>query len=62
MEDIDAVFTQSSSATTSEVEAIKWMGHQGVTYSGVLNALDGIAASEGRLVFMTTNYLDVLIY
>ena len=28
--------------------------------SGLLNALDGVASSEGRIVFMTTNYLDRL--
>ncbi|EIW68336.1 hypothetical protein TREMEDRAFT_39838, partial [Tremella mesenterica DSM 1558] len=29
-----------------------------VTLSGLLNALDGVAASEGRLLFCTTNHLD----
>lgn len=32
----------------------------GVTLSGLLNAIDGVAASEGRLLFMTTNHVDVL--
>jgi chaperone BCS1 len=58
MEDVDAVFV--SKTATNEFEAIRWAGHQEVTYSGVLNALDGIAASEGRLLFMTTNYLERL--
>jgi chaperone BCS1 len=31
-----------------------------VTFSGLLNALDGVAASEERLVFMTTNHIDRL--
>jgi len=31
-----------------------------VTMSGLLNALDGVAAQEGRLVFMTTNHVDRL--
>lgn len=31
-----------------------------VTLSGLLNALDGVASSEGRIVFMTTNYLERL--
>ncbi|KAJ3106048.1 hypothetical protein HDU96_008348 [Phlyctochytrium bullatum] len=31
-----------------------------VTLSGLLNAIDGIAAQEGRLVFMTTNHPDRL--
>ena len=29
-----------------------------VSLSGLLNALDGIAATEGRMLFCTTNYLD----
>jgi chaperone BCS1 len=29
-----------------------------LTFSGLLNALDGVASSEGRVVFMTTNYLE----
>lgn len=31
-----------------------------VTMSGLLNALDGVGAQEGRLVFMTTNHVDML--
>jgi chaperone BCS1 len=31
-----------------------------LTFSGLLNALDGVASSEGRILFMTTNYLDRL--
>ena len=31
-----------------------------VTFSGFLNALDGVASSEERIVFMTTNHLDRL--
>lgn len=34
--------------------------HSPLTFSGLLNALDGVAASEGRLVFMTTNHLNRL--
>ena len=30
----------------------------GVSFSGLLNALDGVAAQEGRVVVMTTNYKD----
>ena len=33
---------------------------QVLTLSGLLNALDGIAATEGRIMFMTTNYRDKL--
>ncbi|EGC38598.1 hypothetical protein DICPUDRAFT_28373 [Dictyostelium purpureum] len=31
-----------------------------LTFSGLLNALDGVAASEGRILFMTTNHLEKL--
>lgn len=31
-----------------------------VTFSGLLNALDGVAGSDGRLLFMTTNHLERL--
>lgn len=44
LEDIDRAFTSDSR----------------VTISGLLNALDGVAAQEGRLVFMTTNHVEVL--
>jgi len=30
----------------------------GITLSGLLNAIDGIAASEDRILIMTTNYVD----
>lgn len=29
-----------------------------VTFSGLLNTLDGVASTEARVVFMTTNYLE----
>lgn len=32
----------------------------GVTFSGLLNALDGVASGEERIVFMTTNHLSRL--
>ena len=31
-----------------------------LTFSGFLNALDGVVSSEGRIIFMTTNHLDRL--
>jgi chaperone BCS1 len=31
-----------------------------VTFSGLLNALDGVASSEERIIFMTTNHFDRL--
>lgn len=31
-----------------------------LTFSGLLNALDGVASSEERILFMTTNHLERL--
>ena len=36
----------------------KFGGMGMLTFSGLLNALDGVASAEGRSVFMTTNHLD----
>lgn len=33
-------------------------GMQSLTMSGLLNALDGVASTDGRILFMTTNYVD----
>jgi len=49
MEDIDVAFTDRSRDGSSHV-----------TFSGLLNALDGVAAQEGRLIFLTTNKKEVL--
>jgi mitochondrial chaperone BCS1 len=51
LEDIDAAFTKREKGKDSE---------NGVTFSGLLNALDGAASKEGSVVFMTTNHKDVL--
>jgi chaperone BCS1 len=47
LEDVDVAFTQSD---------LK----QGVSFSGLLNAIDGIAAGDGRILFMTTNHIERL--
>eukprot|EP00667_Euglena_gracilis_P012132 EG_transcript_12438 len=44
VEDVDHAFTQ----------------HSRISLSGLLNAIDGVAAQEGRLLFMTTNHLERL--
>ncbi len=48
LEDVDAVFTSKRESTYT------------VTFSGLLNALDGVTSGEERLVFMTTNHLERL--
>ena len=51
LEDIDAAFVSRDNDT-------QWASS--VTFSGLLNTLDGVASSEERLVFMTTNHIDRL--
>ncbi|CAB4413218.1 unnamed protein product [Rhizophagus irregularis] len=54
LEDIDAAFTQKRQPTDQQ-------GYQSmVTFSGLLNALDGVASSEERIIFMTTNHVELL--
>lgn len=57
LEDIDAAFV---SREENDEQKAAFRGLNRVTLSGLLNALDGVASSEGRIVFMTTNYLDRL--
>ncbi|KAF8643766.1 hypothetical protein AX16_008785 [Volvariella volvacea WC 439] len=53
IEDIDAAFNKR--VQTSED------GYQSsVTFSGFLNALDGVASGEERIIFMTTNHIEKL--
>ncbi|KAI5715314.1 hypothetical protein M8J77_014012 [Diaphorina citri] len=57
LEDIDAAFvTREESSQVSTA----YEGLNSVTLSGLLNCLDGVASSEARLLFMTTNYIDRL--
>lgn len=50
IEDVDAFFTQRAKADTG----VK------VSYSGFINALDGVAAHEGSVVFLTTNHPQLI--
>ncbi|KAH7912204.1 BCS1 N terminal-domain-containing protein [Hygrophoropsis aurantiaca] len=53
IEDVDAAFNKR--VQTSED------GYQSsVTFSGFLNALDGVASGEERIIFMTTNHVERL--
>lgn len=40
------------------VDPVKYQGLGRLTFSGLLNALDGVASTEARIVFMTTNHVD----
>jgi mitochondrial chaperone BCS1 len=53
LEDIDSIFVGRESVQKSR-------GGGGVTFSGLLNALDGIRSQEGRIIFMTTNHREKL--
>ncbi len=50
IEDVDAFFTQRAKADSG----VK------VSYSGFINALDGVAAHEGSVVFLTTNHPQLI--
>jgi mitochondrial chaperone BCS1 len=56
LEDIDAAFPNREES--GEVQGIQHSSD--VTFSGLLNVLDGVAASEERLIFMTTNHIERL--
>jgi len=50
VEDVDAVFTQREGGEK----------RTGVSFSGLLNAIDGVAAQEGSALIMTTNHKEKL--
>lgn len=58
LEDIDAAFGSREAQMKQNPGAFQ--GFSPLTLSGLLNALDGVAESDGRIVFMTTNYADRL--
>lgn len=68
MEDIDAAFTHSATRETSGEDAAAAanpasslaMSASSITLSGLLNAIDGVQAQPGRLLFATTNKYDAL--
>jgi len=55
LEDIDGIFVGRESVSKG-----KGGGARGVTFSGLLNALDGVRSQEGRILFMTTNHREKL--
>lgn len=57
LEDIDAAFV---SREDNKSQKAAFEGLNRVTFSGLLNCLDGVASTEARIVFMTTNYLERL--
>ncbi|KAF9433034.1 hypothetical protein BGZ76_009971 [Entomortierella beljakovae] len=50
IEDVDAAFVQRESKDAAT----------GITFSGLLNSVDGVSAQEGRMLCLTTNHLERL--
>jgi chaperone BCS1 len=55
LEDVDAAFV---SRETSAATESAYAGLSRLTFSGLLNAIDGVTSAEGRILFMTTNYVE----
>jgi len=55
LEDVDVAFANRRVESDPD-------GYRGatVTFSGLLNALDGVASAEERIIFLTTNFVDRL--
>jgi len=51
LEDVDSMFVKREHG---EVK------NNSLTFSGFLNALDGVRAQEGQILFMTTNHIEKL--
>eukprot|EP01132_Coremiostelium_polycephalum_P003100 gene3100-3877_t len=60
IEDIDAAFSSKRSMIGGDDDSNTGSSNSGITYSGLLNSLDGVASQEGRILFMTTNRLQLL--
>jgi len=56
IEDIDQAANEEPDAERD----VRFAGATRVTFSGLLNALDGVTATEERIVFMTTNKFQIL--
>ncbi len=57
IEDIDAMNRGQKTESKSDEKPLSLLG---VTLSGLLNTIDGVASPEGRITIMTTNYPDRL--
>lgn len=73
-EDVDAAFvsdnTYDSDSDSASEEDVKGKAKtrrtesetlsNGITFSGLINTIDGVASQEGRLLFFTTNHYEKL--
>lgn len=53
LEDIDAAFNKRAQSDQQGYQSM-------ITFSGLLNALDGVASAEERIIFLTTNHIEKL--
>ncbi|KAI8084916.1 BCS1 N terminal-domain-containing protein [Halteromyces radiatus] len=53
LEDVDAAFTKRAQSDNQGYQSM-------ITFSGLLNALDGVASAEERIIFLTTNHIEKL--
>jgi len=64
LEDVDAAFKSRDSGDSDEAStshlAYEGSSSSKVTFRGLLNALDGVASTEGRILFVTTNHIEKL--
>jgi chaperone BCS1 len=60
LEDIDAEDLSKSRAALIDEDHQEHSRAHGVSYSGLLNAIDGVDSPEGRILIMTTNHPKVL--
>ncbi|KAI6191522.1 BCS1-like protein [Aphelenchoides bicaudatus] len=58
LEDVDAAFVSRDLFDNAQHRAYEGMTR--VTFSGLLNAIDGVTSTEERILFMTTNHVDRL--
>lgn len=60
LEDIDAVFVERDATGVGSGGRRGRKGDSAVSFSGLLNAIDGVASQEGKIFFMTTNHIEKL--
>lgn len=59
LEDIDATGpSRDDKVTSGNIQSVNGSGR--LSFSGLLNALDGVTSAEERIIFMTTNHRDRL--
>ena len=60
MEDIDVLFPEPELTESGAVNIRKRTTRNGITFSGLLNAIDGIGLNKGLTFIITTNHFDRL--